>query len=92
MNESGIVEKKGITLLRQATVAEKLTPGHLETPNRVQLLTSKFQGFLRSTVTPSVPATVGAENTRTVLIATMEYLIEDWDIKIKIGGLGAMAE
>ena len=27
---------------------------------------------------------------RTVLIATMEYDIEDWDIKIKIGGLGVM--
>ena len=28
---------------------------------------------------------------RTVLIATMEYNIEDWDIKIKIGGLGVMS-
>ncbi len=29
---------------------------------------------------------------RTILIATMEYYIEDWDIKIKIGGLGVMAQ
>ena len=29
---------------------------------------------------------------RTVLIATMEYDIEDWEIKIKIGGLGVMAQ
>ena len=29
---------------------------------------------------------------RTVLIATMEYDIEDWNIKIKIGGLGVMAQ
>ncbi|KAI4251057.1 MAG: hypothetical protein LQ352_005095 [Teloschistes flavicans] len=29
---------------------------------------------------------------RTVLIATMEYYIEDWGIKIKIGGLGVMAQ
>lgn len=29
---------------------------------------------------------------RTVLIATMEYDIEDWGIKIKIGGLGVMAQ
>jgi alpha-1,3-glucan synthase len=28
---------------------------------------------------------------RTVLIATMEYHIEDWNIKIKIGGLGVMS-
>jgi alpha-1,3-glucan synthase len=31
------------------------------------------------------------DSRRTVLIATMEYDIEDWDIKIKIGGLGVMA-
>jgi alpha-1,3-glucan synthase len=29
---------------------------------------------------------------RTVLIATMEYNIDDWDINIKIGGLGVMAK
>jgi len=29
---------------------------------------------------------------RTVLIATMEYDIEDWNIKIKIGGLGVMTQ
>ena len=29
---------------------------------------------------------------RCVLIATMEYDIEDWGIKIKIGGLGVMAQ
>lgn len=28
---------------------------------------------------------------RTVLVATMEYEIEDWNIKIKIGGLGVMS-
>ena len=35
---------------------------------------------------------VGSPNRRTVLIATMEYEIEDWPgVKIKIGGLGVMA-
>jgi alpha-1,3-glucan synthase len=29
---------------------------------------------------------------RTVLIATMEYDIEDWAVKVKIGGLGVMAQ
>lgn len=29
---------------------------------------------------------------RTVLIATMEYNIDDWNVKIKIGGLGVMAQ
>jgi alpha-1,3-glucan synthase len=32
------------------------------------------------------------DSRRTVLIATMEYNIEDWGIKIKIGGLGVMAQ
>lgn len=32
------------------------------------------------------------QSRRTVLIATMEYDIEDWAIKIKIGGLGVMAQ
>lgn len=32
------------------------------------------------------------ENRKTILIATMEYDIDDWDIKIKIGGLGVMAQ
>ncbi|OAF57870.1 Cell wall alpha-1,3-glucan synthase ags1 [Pseudogymnoascus destructans] len=43
-----------------------------------------------------VPGAVGAAGAaadrRTILIATMEYDIEDWAIKIKIGGLGVMAQ
>ncbi|KAJ6007917.1 hypothetical protein N7540_011893 [Penicillium herquei] len=38
-----------------------------------------------------IGATVNTHR-RTVLIATMEYDIEDWSIKIKIGGLGVMAQ
>lgn len=41
---------------------------------------------------PPVPTIALTENRRTVLIATMEYDIEDWNIKIKIGGLGVMAQ
>ncbi|RDW75869.1 glycoside hydrolase family 13 protein [Coleophoma crateriformis] len=37
-------------------------------------------------------ADAGGGRRRTVLIATMEYDIEDWEIKIKIGGLGVMAQ
>ncbi|KAF2163334.1 glycosyltransferase family 5 protein [Zasmidium cellare ATCC 36951] len=44
-----------------------------------------------------IPGTFGAGATieskrRTVLIATMEYDISDWSIKVKIGGLGVMAQ
>lgn len=39
-----------------------------------------------------VPAARGPGEKRTVLIATMEYNIDDWNISIKIGGLGVMAK
>lgn len=41
-----------------------------------------------------VPGAAGAagEKRKRVLIATMEYNIDDWGIKIKIGGLGVMAQ
>lgn len=48
-------------------------------------LSGRFEG------SPLV-ADAGAPNRRVVLIATMEYDIEDWGIKIKIGGLGVMAQ
>ncbi|RDH26749.1 hypothetical protein BDQ94DRAFT_164227 [Aspergillus welwitschiae] len=47
------------------------------------------RGFMRST---TALGAADAGKRRTVLIATMEYDIEDWDIKIKIGGLGVMAQ
>ena len=43
-------------------------------------------------LTFEVPEPVKDPSRRTVLIATMEYDIEDWKIKIKIGGLGVMAQ
>ncbi|KAK7744210.1 hypothetical protein SLS53_003731 [Cytospora paraplurivora] len=39
-----------------------------------------------------VPAIKATGEKRTVLIATMEYNIDDWNISIKIGGLGVMAK
>ena len=41
---------------------------------------------------PAIEELPGATPRKTVLIATMEYNIEDWDIKIKIGGLGVMSQ
>lgn len=42
----------------------------------------------------TAPAALGekAPKRRRVLIATLEYNIDDWDIKVKIGGLGVMAQ
>jgi alpha-1,3-glucan synthase len=41
---------------------------------------------------PSIAISGASKKRPMILIATMEYDIEDWEIKIKIGGLGVMAQ
>lgn len=52
----------------------------------------KFMGWIK---TPHIVQTIGwpevAQKRRTVLIATLEYEIIDWKLKVKIGGLGVMS-
>ena len=43
-------------------------------------------------LSPAVAAAATSGDRKTILVATMEYDIEDWGIKIKIGGLGVMAQ
>ncbi|KAL2808092.1 hypothetical protein BJX63DRAFT_439724 [Aspergillus granulosus] len=57
--------------------------------NRLLRLAGK-SNFMQSTTALGAVAATGKR--RSVLIATMEYDIEDWAIKIKIGGLGVMAQ
>ncbi|KAF2665711.1 putative alpha-1,3-glucan synthase [Microthyrium microscopicum] len=45
----------------------------------------------RDGMSNALAASAGAPSRRTVLVATMEYEIAEWNIKIKIGGLGVMA-
>ncbi|CRL31185.1 Glycosyl hydrolase, family 13, catalytic domain [Penicillium camemberti] len=42
--------------------------------------------------TMALAAAGASDQRRTVLIATMEYDIQDWKVKVKIGGLGVMAQ
>ncbi|KAL8829517.1 MAG: hypothetical protein Q9191_001968 [Dirinaria sp. TL-2023a] len=57
---------------------------------------NKVQSIMRSRKPPGDAFIQGASSAgqarRTILIATLEYDIEDWGIKIKIGGLGVMAQ
>ncbi|KAL4740285.1 hypothetical protein BDV11DRAFT_214565 [Aspergillus similis] len=56
---------------------------------------SDSQVDLSATAAPIDLAAAGggaASQRRTVLIATMEYDISDWKVKVKIGGLGVMAQ
>lgn len=46
----------------------------------------------RNVSTNVLSGEVSREKRRTILIGTIEYDIEDWNIKIKIGGLGVMAQ
>ncbi|RDW79794.1 putative alpha 1,3 glucan synthase [Coleophoma cylindrospora] len=88
-NKIGISQKKGLIPFLSRGKFEKINDRDEEDiemkPNRL----SKF----RNSSTPVLPAIAINDNKRrTVLIATMEYDIEDWEIKIKIGGLGVMAQ
>ena len=86
-NQIGIQERRG--LIPQA-LRRKLQYYRLESGSKWSL-----RGLKPSAEKPSDMALAmdaGSHNRRTVLIATMEYDIEDWAIKIKIGGLGVMAQ
>lgn len=86
-NQVGISEKKALIplVIRRMMRRRRVEEG--EGRNPLTRLANK-SGFLQST---SAFGTRGSGR-RTVLIATMEYDIEDWAIKIKIGGLGVMAQ
>lgn len=88
-NENGITEK---SRLGPMVFLKKLKPsGSTENDyvNPLMRLANK-SGFMQSTTALGAAAATGKR--RMVLIATMEYDIEDWAIKIKIGGLGVMAQ
>ncbi len=84
-NEIGISEKAGMMPAALKKQFKKLkdeedSPGFLAKFNRKPK-------FLQQSDT-----VIDQQRRRTVLIATMEYDIEDWAIKIKIGGLGVMSQ
>ena len=87
INEVGVSEKKSFFSLPfwQKVKGRDLEGGGGMNP--IARLANK-SGFLQSTSAFGA----GKNKRRTILIATMEYDIEDWDIKIKIGGLGVMAQ
>jgi hypothetical protein len=73
---------------------EKLADDDYDDPDAVQLSDSGFRDFSRPSTpgSPPIPSIAISGKRRTVLIATMEYDIEDWNIRVKIGGLGVMAQ
>ncbi|KAG0155466.1 hypothetical protein PDIDSM_1043 [Penicillium digitatum] len=86
-NQVGVSEKQNIPL----AIWKKIkSTGHRDaSSNPLKRLANK-SGFMQST--SALGGALASEKRRMVLIATMEYDIEDWAIKIKIGGLGVMAQ
>lgn len=88
VNELGMTEKEGFLPLvpwLPDRDALRRSVANLFSDSRLPLAANE------SGLGGALAAETGSPDRRTVLIATMEYEIEDWDIKIKIGGLGVMA-
>lgn len=87
-NQLGISEKAGlIPMVFKRQFQRVASEEPKEQPRLMAKLKKKPPKFLQETDT-----VLASARRRTVLIATMEYDIEDWAIKIKIGGLGVMAQ
>lgn len=84
-NHIGVSEKKALISLETLRRLTTIEAG--ESRNPMARLTKK-SSFLQSR------SAFGNRRShrRKVLVATMEYDIDDWGIKIKIGGLGVMAQ
>lgn len=89
-NELGVTEKSDLLPLVRPKLPDRdafrKSIANLFQDSRLSLAKPQESGF-----GGALAAETGSPDRRTVLIATMEYEIEDWDIKIKIGGLGVMA-
>ncbi|KAJ5951190.1 Glycosyl transferase family 1 [Penicillium vulpinum] len=87
-NQVGVSEKESfipLALWNKMKARTRRDPSS----NPLMRLANK-SGFMQSTT--ALGGALAAGQRRMVLIATMEYDIEDWAIKIKIGGLGVMAQ
>ncbi|KAL5341190.1 hypothetical protein BJX70DRAFT_395913 [Aspergillus crustosus] len=88
-NQVGVSEAHGMIPLVLRRKLKQMREGKEGSANPLVRLAGK-SGFMQSTTALGPAAATGKR--RSVLIATMEYDIEDWAIKIKIGGLGVMAQ
>ncbi|ERF68903.1 hypothetical protein EPUS_08063 [Endocarpon pusillum Z07020] len=89
-NRVGIDEKSGMLAFLKPT--PKPEPRKLRN-NITSNFNESREVVAASSITPSAGAAIADPNKsrRTMLIATLEYEIEDWEIKIKIGGLGVIS-
>ena len=100
-NEIGITEKKNLVPL---AVRRRIKHPGRTISTQPLTAASPYQNSTAAATVETLPVPAGtgldlqterpgaAQKRRNVLIATMEYDIEDWKIKVKIGGLGVMAQ
>ncbi|KAJ5929772.1 hypothetical protein N7454_006722 [Penicillium verhagenii] len=88
-NQVGVSEKRNLAPM---VLLQKFKPFNnlMNDSNKLFRLGGAKSAFMQSTT--ALGAAGMSDKRRMVLIATMEYDIEDWAIKIKIGGLGVMAQ
>ena len=92
-NEYGMTDRLGLSpsaawaWIRENIFKRSPVKANTGKENRVSRIFNKSK-IRQSTVLGAF--TKGKEARRTVLIGTMEYDIEDWKIKVKIGGLGVV--
>ena len=88
-NQIGLTEKVGFIPLIFKKPFQRIASHEPDEKARVMTKLKKRPTFLQ----PNDQLTnAHGGHRRSVLIATMEYDIEDWAIKVKIGGLGVMAQ
>lgn len=100
MNEIGVTEKKSLVpialrrrrKLGRTVSTQPLTTGSLYQESTANATAEDLPIATTGGLNLQVEPAQAAHKRRTVLIATMEYDIEDWKIKVKIGGLGVMAQ
>lgn len=73
-------------------VAQASAFGLLAAKAKRVIFNEKHDGASKALIVPGAGGRGAGEKRKQVLIATMEYNIDDWNIKIKIGGLGVMAQ
>nr|POE47199.1 cell wall alpha-1,3-glucan synthase ags1 [Quercus suber] len=93
-NQIGLADKKQVFPF---TIAHKFRRHNMDEKNDALSTTTDTTPAQNARASVIVDTFAGAgavveKKRRTVLIGTMEYDISDWNIKIKIGGLGVMAQ
>ncbi|RMZ85978.1 hypothetical protein DV737_g212, partial [Chaetothyriales sp. CBS 132003] len=88
-NQIGISDKAGLIPMIFKRPFKRVASNEPDDEIGASRKSNARQNFLQQN--DEITAAQGGRR-RTVLIATMEYDIEDWAIKVKIGGLGVMAQ